>query len=176
MTEKEETIFNLIIKHIKENNTMPTMRFIQNKLGFKSINSITQYFKSLENKGYLGRNSNNEYVTTAAIFNNNLKRIKIINLKNKYIEIVLNKNKNYLGYKLNNNYFKKDFFIKNDILIIEENSKLLNGDFGLFIIDNKYRLMKYNYIEGFYVLNDIETLYLNHVKTVGKVIKIIRTI
>lgn len=175
MTEKEEIIFKIIIEYVKENNTMPSRRFIQRKLNFKSINSITQYFKSLEKKGYL-KHVKHKYIIGNSIYDSGLKKIKIINLKNSEIEVILNKKKNYIGYKLNNNYFRKSHLLKNDILIIEKKNALHEGDLGLFIIDNNYRIMTYNYKDGFFLLSDNETIYLNHVKIIGKVIKIIRTI
>ena len=175
MTEKEEKILKIITQYTRANNTMPTRRFLQKELNYKSINSITQYLKSLEKKGYLKRH-NNKLVIGNVIYNDNLKRIKIINLKNTEIEIVLNKKKNYLGYKLNNNYFKNNYLLKDDVLIIEKRKELGSGNIGLFIIDNKYRIMKYDYKDGFYLLSDNETIYLNHVKIIGKVVRIIRKI
>ena len=176
MTEKEELILKTICQYIKDNNTMPTRRFIQRKLNYKSVNSITQYFKSLEQKGYLKYNNNHKLIIGNSLYNNNLKNIKIVNQKNQTIELLLNKKKNYLGYRLNNNCFENEFILKGDTLIIEKKKELNVGDIGLFIIDNHYRVMKYNYRDGFYLLSDKETLYLNHVKIIGKVIKIIRTI
>ena len=70
MSENEEKILNIIKKYLKENNVMPTRRFIQKKIGYKSINSITQYFKSLEKKGYLKRNNNNQLIVSNNINNN----------------------------------------------------------------------------------------------------------
>ena len=147
------------------------------KLNYKSVNSISQYFKSLERKGYLIRNNFNKLVINGNITSNyNLKKIKIINTKNESIEISLNKRKNYIGYRINNNCFKNINILKNDILIIEINKKLNTNDLGLFIIDNKYRIMKYDYKDGFYILKDNETILLNHVKAIGKVKKLIRSI
>lgn len=176
MTEKEERVLKIIIEYVKENNIMPTRRFIQKRLNYKSVNSITQYFNSLKNKGYLKYNNCHQLTIGNVIHDNNLKRIKIINSNNQEIELILNKNKDYLGYKLNNNYFKNDYLIKGDILIIEKDKKLHKNDLGLFLIDNKYRVMKYDYQDGFYLLSDKEIMYLNNINIIGKVIKIIKTI
>lgn len=175
MTEKEEIVLKVISDYINENNTLPTRRFIQKKLNYKSINSITQFLLSLEKKGYL-KHINHKFIIGNSIYNNNIRRIKIINSKNTEVELLLNKKKNYLGYKLNNNYFLHNHLIKGDILIIERKKELCIGDIGLFIVDNNYRIMTYNYKDGFYLLTDKETIYLNHVKIIGKVIKIIRKI
>lgn len=176
MTEKEEIILKIITEYVIKNHTMPTRRYIKNKLNYKSVNSITQYFKSLEKKGYLKYNNNHKLTIGNNIYNSNIRRIRIINSKNNEIELILNKKKNYLGYKLNNNYFKNEHLLKGDILIIEKKKELHIGDIGLFIINSKYRVMRYDYKDGFYLLSDSETIYLNHVKIIGKVIKVIRTI
>ena len=93
-------------------------------------------------------------------------------MNNKYINIILNKNKKYLAYKINNNYFNNIGILKNDILVIEVNKRLKPSDLGLFIIDKKYRIMKYNYKDGFYLLSDNEEILLNKVNIIGKVIMI----
>ena len=177
MNENEEKIMKIIIQYYKKNQSMPTRRFIQKKLKYISVSSITQYFKSLENKGYLVRDSLNRIIINNYVITDyNVKRIKVLNLQNEYLNIILNKKKNYLGYRLNNNYFENQGILKNDFLIIEKDKKLNIGDFGLFIINSKYRIMKYNYKDGFYLLEDNEILILNHVNSLGKVIQIIRKI
>ena len=84
------------------------------------------------------------------------------------------KNKKYLAYKIHHDYFNNQGIIKNDTLIIEETKKIKPNDFGLFLIDNKYRIMKYNYQDGFYILSDWEEILLNRIKIIGKVIMIER--
>ena len=175
MNENEEKILQTIISYVKENHIMPTRRFIQKALNYKSVNSITQYIKSLEKKGYLKRDIINKIIINGHItYNNNYKRLKIVNTKNDYIEIILNQKKDYLAYIIKNNYFDKMGIFRNDLLIIEKNKKIKPNDLGLFIIDNKYRIMKYDYKDGFYLLKDNELVVLNHIEIVGKVIQIIR--
>ena len=177
MTEKEKLIFNEIIKYYQKNNTMPSMYYLKEKLNYKSINSIYQFFKSLEKKELLKRNMHNKLIPkNIDTLKNNIDIIDIVNSKEK-INLILNDNKKYLGYKLKNNIFEKEcHLIKNDILIIEVNKKLKNNDLGLFIIDNKYRVMKYKYQDGFYLLKDSEELFLYKVNIIGKVIMTIRKI
>ena len=143
MTNKEEQVFKIIIDYIKENGNTPSFRYIQKSLKYKSINSITQYLKSLENKGYIKKNNHKISINNTIIYNKNIKRIKIINMNNKYIELALNYKKNYLAYKINHNYFSKISILKNDILVFQKSKKIRDNDIGLFIIDNKYRVMKY---------------------------------
>ena len=175
MNPKEEEILNVIINYFKENNTMPTRRYLQKRFGYKSINSITQYLLSLEKQSYLKRNSESKLVLNNHMmpYQDNLKIIKIINT-NRFIKLFLNKRKKYMAYKINNNYFNNIGIIKNDLLIIEITDKIKPNNLGLFIIDGKYRIMQYNYRDGFYLLMDNEELILNKIKIVGKVIQIIR--
>lgn len=177
MTNKEEEILKIITNYLKKNKVMPTFRFIQKKLNYKSVNSIYQYLKKLEKNGYLIRNDNgNLILNNNTLYNNKLRKIRIINLKNKYLEMALNKKNNYLAFKIPHNYFNKMNILKNDILIIQENKKLKNNDLGLFIIDNKPRIMLYHYKDGFYLLKDRELIILNKVQILGKVIILHRKI
>ena len=176
MNQKEEEILKEIVSYYNKNKVMPTFRYLQKRFNFKSVNSITRYIKSLEQQHYLIRNNNNNKVILSEYSGNNtnLKTINVINMNNKYINIILNKNKKYLAYKINNNYFNNMGILKNDILVIEINKRLKPNDLGLFIIDKKYRIMKYNYKDGFYLLSDKEEILLNKVNIIGKVIMIER--
>ncbi len=175
MNQKEEEILKAIKDYFKENYTMPTRRYLQKLFNYKSINSITRIVKSLEEKNYLIRNKNNKLIlnNNSLYHNENLKQIKVIN-NNSLLNIVLDKRKNYLAYKIHNNFFNSIGILRNDILVIEQNKKLKDNDIGLFIIDKQYRVMKYNYKDGFYILTDNEEILLNQVKIIGKVIMIER--
>ena len=175
MTNKEAKVLEEIKSYYKENNNMPSIRYLQKKLNYKSSNSISQYLNALEKENYLVRNKENELVLTNPSYDNNLKTIEIVNTK-KFINIFLLKDKKYLAYQIKHDYFKEDSIIKNDILIIEVNKKVQDNDLGLFIINNKYRIMKYNYLDGFHILTDKERLILSKVTVIGKVIKLERNI
>lgn len=175
MNEKEEKILEEIINYYKENKVMPTRRYLQKVFNFKSVNSITKYIKSLEEQNYLIRNKDNKIILNKYTNENtNLKTITIINMNNKHINLILDKNKKYIAYKIHNNYFNNIGILRNDILVIEINKRLKPNDLGLFIIDKEYRIMRYNYKDGFYLLSDKENVLLNKVNTIGKVIMIER--
>ena len=97
MNDKEELILKEIIDYNSINHIMPTRRYLQMKLGFKSVNSITQYIKSLIKQNYLRYDDNRKLVIDNTLFiqNNDLKKIRIINRKNEYTNIILNKRKKY---------------------------------------------------------------------------------
>ena len=61
-----------------------------------------------------------------------------------------------------------------DYLIIEKTNNLEDNDIGLFVINKKYRIMKYFYKDGFYILKDNEVLTLYKVRIIGKVIGVYR--
>ncbi len=175
MNKKEEKILEEIINYYKENKVMPTRRYLQKVFNFKSVNSITKYIKSLEEQNYLIRNKDNKIILNKYTNENtNLKTINIINMNNKHINLILDKNKKYVAYKIHNNYFNNIGILRNDILVIEINKRLKPNDLGLFIIDKEYRIMRYNYKDGFYLLSDKEDILLNKVNIIGKVIMIER--
>jgi len=175
MNKKEEKILAEIINYVKKYCVMPSRRYLQKKFNYQSVNSISRYIKSLEKQNYLIRNSNGKLIlNNYSISDSNIKSINIINANNQSINIILSKKKQYLAYKMHNNFFNNLGIIRNDILIIEKKKKLNIDDLGLFIIDGKYRIMKYNYNDGFYLLSDKEELILHTVKIIGKVILIER--
>ena len=173
---KKKAILLEIVDYVNKNKIMPTRRYLQKKFNFKSVNSITQYIKSLEKENYLIKNSAGKLILdqSAIFYDLSLKKIKIINSNNLFAHIIIDKNKSYVGFKIHNNFFNYCKIFRNDILIIELKKELENNDIGLFIIDEKYRIMKYNYKDGFYILKDYEELLLNKIKIIGKVIMIER--
>ena len=155
---------------------MPSLRYLQNLLNYKSHNSILQFIKSLEKKNYLIRknnklilNNNYEY------FNTGLKILKIINDRNE-IKIILNSKNDYLAFKVKNNKLNKFNILKDDILIIMRKKKIKNKELGLFLINNNYEIYKYVYLDGFHILESDKILYLNKINLIGKVIQIKRDV
>ncbi len=171
MNNKEEIILKEIINYVNDNYRMPTMRYLQKRLLYKSINSIKEYINSLERQNYLIRNKENKLILNnySKYYQTGLKTIKIIN-SNQTIHLILNKSDKYIAYKINHDYFNNIGVFHNDILIIKKINKIKDNELGLFIIDNKYRVMKYQYRDGFYILSDKEELVLNRINLIGKVI------
>lgn len=175
MTEKEEQIYHQITNYYQENKIMPSVRELQNILGYKSPNSIYQIIKQLETKGYLERNSHNKIVLVdnPILEPSEFVTMKVVNTKEKLI-LNLDIRKKYVGYKIKNDYFNDLYIKKMDYLIIEKTNKLEDNDLGLFVINKKYRIMKYFYKDGFYILEDNEIITLYRVKIIGKVIGVYR--
>jgi SOS-response transcriptional repressor LexA len=53
LTKKQKEVLNAIKKYINQNGISPTFEELKNILYFKSNNSLVQFFKSLEKKGYI---------------------------------------------------------------------------------------------------------------------------
>ena len=80
MNYKEELILKEIIDYNCVNHIMPTRRYLQNKFGYKSVNSITQYIKSLIKQNYLRYDNNHNIVidNTLIMQENNFQVISLI--------------------------------------------------------------------------------------------------
>ena len=168
LTEKEKRVYESIKKFIKKNNYSPTIRELSKILVYKSTRTIHMYLQKLKEKNYITYNNKPRSI----IINNEFKKnLLIINTK-KVLEI--NFDEHIIIYQINNDYFKKDAIKRNDYLIINTKSHIKNNDLGLFIINKDYRIMKYNYIDGFYILEDKEQLIVCEIKLIGKVVGVYR--
>lgn len=171
MTEKQEKILQEIKKFYQDNNAMPSIRYLKNKLHYKSTNTIYKHLISLENNGYLVRNNLNKLVITN--IDSKIRSIKIINSPKK-ISLLLKNSDKYVGFQFKNNYLLKQNINKGDILIIKKNIKLKNHDLGLFLIDNQFQILEYSYNNGFYILKGENIITLYKVKIIGKVVMVER--
>lgn len=61
LTHKQRDFLDFIINYKKKHQIWPTYREIADEFDYKSPNSVTQNIKSLLNKGYLVRKSDDEY-------------------------------------------------------------------------------------------------------------------
>lgn len=170
LTEKEMIVYTAIKKFIQKKNYSPTIRELTKILNYKSTRTVYYYLQKLKEKNYIFQeNKKNRSI----IINNRLnEKIIVMNTK-KIIEI--NWGNNTLLFQIKNNYFTEYGILKNDYLIINNKSNIKNNDLGLFIINNQHRIMKYNYIDGFYVLEDNEKEIVYKIKLIGKVVGIYRT-
>ncbi len=177
MSEKAKEILNVIIDYYNNNKTMPSIRYLMNIVNIKSTSTIHYHLNKLEKKGYLKRNKSNNRILSENYesLKNGLKIIEVINDKDK-IKIIIDDNNNYIAFKVKDNILKEVGIIKGDILIIKKTTTLKNNDLGLFMINNKYYVMKYFYKDGFYILeSDVKRIY-NKIKIIGKVMYLERKI
>ncbi len=174
MQKRSELVLYEIRNYYEKYKLMPTVRYLQKKFNYKSTNSIYKHLLSLEKDGYLIRNSFNKLIISNYNTDYTLKNLEIINSK-KHMALAIDNNK-YCAFIIKNNYFIKMHICKGDTLIIKKTNKLKNNDLGLFIINNKYQILKYFYRDGFYLLSDKESIILHKVKIIGKVTMIERKI
>lgn len=169
LNDKELLIYKTIYTFINKNNYSPSIRELCKLLDIKSTKTIYNYLKKLKEKNLIYYDHNKK---RTIIINKNINnKVNVINTK-KIIEI--NINSNHLIYQIKNNYFENYNIKKNDYLIINIEKKIKNNDLGLFIINNEYRVMKYTYIDSYYILEDKTKEILNRINLVGIVEAIYR--
>ena len=162
LNDKELIVYETIYDFINKNDYSPTIRELCKILNYKSTKTIYNYLNKLKEKNFIS--FNNKRKRTIIINANINNKVTVINTK-KIIEI--NVNSDYLIYQIKNNYFEKHFIKRNDYLIINIKKKIKNNDLGLFIINNEYRIMKYNYLDGYYILEDNTKEVLNKINLIG---------
>ena len=175
MNNKKELILQEIRRYYEVNKLMPSIRYLQKTFNYQSTNTIYKYLISLEDEGYLTRNSYHNLVLNNYSNKHTIRNIKILNSK-RSLSLYLDNDHKYTAFVNQHNYFEKYNILKGDILIIKKKNKLQNNDLGLFLINNQYKIMKYTYKNGFYILEDIEEIILHKVKIIGKVVMVERKI
>lgn len=169
LNNREITIYNEIYNFISKNNYSPTIRELCKILNIKSTKTIYLYLKKLNDKKMITYQPNKKRsIIINKSFNN---KLVVINTNT---EMKININSNHLIYQIKTNNFEKCHLKKNDYLIINIKKKIKNNDLGLFLINNEYRIMKYNYIDSYYILEDNEKEILNSINLIGTVEAIYR--
>lgn len=162
----ENKIYEVICESYKRNGIEPSIRDIGKELGIKYHNGIYYYLKKLEKKNLI-KHINGKWVLNKC----DGYSVNVLN-ENRYFILDYSKNERFI-FKIKNNYFNDLMIKKNDYLIIESH-KLNNGDLGLFIINDEYRIMRYEYKEGFYLLSDNSVEVVSKINCIGKVVGLIR--
>lgn len=169
MTENEVKIFEIIKRYIDNYNEGPTLREIQNKLGYLSISNIYSNVLKLDKKGYIIYKKGRKKGIYLPSTKKNI-YLKTINTKKMSFSFC-----NKIIYKVKGDYFSNINIHNSDYIIIDKNKKILTKGLGLFLIENKPRLMKYEVIDTYYILTDYETLYLDRIDFLGRACGLLRT-
>lgn len=169
LNEKEIKVYETIKKFIEVHRYSPSIRELNNILNYKSTKTIYRYLKNLKEKGYLNYQ---EHKKRSISINDTIKKNIVVMNTKKILNI--NFNEDIVIFQIKNNYFQNLAIKKNDYLIINIKSKIKDGDIGLFIINNDYRVMRYTYYDGFHILEDNEKEYLYKINLIGKVVGIYR--
>ena len=96
----KDNVLKIIREFYKEKGYMPSIRFIQNKLKYKSSNYVYRMMNKLCEEGYLVHYKDSKKWVIADIDNTYIK-VKALN-EDDYLLIKQNK-KNYTVYKIRNN-------------------------------------------------------------------------
>lgn len=169
LNEKELYIYETIYNFINKNSYSPTIRELCKLTNYKSTKTIYRYLNKLKENNYIDLKKHKK---RCIIINNFIQeKVIVINTKEK---INININSDNVVFQIKNNYFKDYYIKKNDYLIINTKKKIKNNDLGLFLINNKYRVMKYSFYDGYYILEDNEKEILSRINLIGVVENIYR--
>lgn len=169
LNDKEKRVLEAINEYIKEHEYSPTIRDLCQILGYKSTKTIWTYLHKLQEKKLINYKHNKKRNITLNKINSPL---IAINTSEKLTLL----NKECVIYHVKSNFLKEFNILKNEYLIIDTSKCPKNNQLGLFIINNEYRIMKFNYKDGYYILNDNETEILHKVNIIGKVVGLYKTI
>lgn len=169
LNDKEKRVLEAINEYIKEHEYSPTIRDLCQILGYKSTKTIWTYLHKLQEKKLINYKHNKKRNITLNKINSPL---IAINTSEKLTLL----NKECVIYHVKSNVLKEFNILKNEYLIVDTSKRPKNNQLGLFIINNEYRIMKFNYKDGYYILNDNETEILHKVNIIGKVVGLYKTI
>ena len=99
--------------------------------------------------------------------------------ENDYVYLYnLKKNTNYIAFRTHNNRLNNECIKCLDILIIEKDLNNLENKLVLVLINDKYRILKYQKKDSFiYLLDDYQTYFLTSFDSIiGKVCQVIRNV
>lgn len=169
LNDKEIKIYETIKSFIKDNGYSPSIRDLCKILNIKSTKTVYNYLVKLKGKKIIDFPKSQK--RSLSITNTVNYSLLIINTKNMMTFDIEN---NHLLFQIKNNFFNEYFIKKNDYLVINVKKRIKNNDLGLFLINDEYRIMKYTYYDGYYILEDNKKEVLYQINLLGVVEKIIR--
>lgn len=180
LTKKQQKFFNTIFKFYQKNYYLPSIGELKKIFDYKSYNTLYKYLLILENKGYLkySRDKKKIIYLNQGINSNNFFKIPIINDQDVVEVTNLELNKEYLAIRIHNNRMNSYHLQNKDIIIIEKTLNNLNNKLVCVLIDDKYKILKYEKKDSFIYLFDDYNSYLltSFNKIIGKVKMVIRTL
>lgn len=193
ITEKQRILYDCIKESIKNDGYPPTVRELSSRLGISS--SATQArLQKLEEAGYLKRDLTKP--RTLEIVNDDAKIIEVMNIPilesivgdslfsnhniKDYLPIptkIVNSKESFL-FKIKDNSMINAHILKGDMIIVNVESIAEDGDIVLAFYDGSTVVRRFFKENEHYLLqpeNDtIETIIIDHVKILGKIIGIFR--
>lgn len=190
VTENERRVFDFIKSRVEEGYP-PTVREICEHFGYKSTSTAHRYIKTLTDKGFLEKGSNQN--RAIKLKGSGGMRIPLVGTVTAGTPITaIEYVTEYINFQPAKNYQNPLFALKvrgesminaaildGDIVIVEQTSYAENGDMVVALVDNEDATVKTFYKEkGHYRLqpeNDsMEPIILQQVSILGKVVGVIR--
>lgn len=180
LTKKQEEFFQIIVHYYQDKFLYPSLNDLKKLTNYKSYNTIYKYLNILETKGYIIYNKEEKKISYIkySFYNNKILQIPIIN-ENDYVYLYnLKKNTNCIAFRTHNNRLNNECIKCLDILIIEKDLNNLENKLVLVLINDKYRILKYQKKDSFiYLLDDYQTYFLTSFDSIiGKVCQVIRNV
>lgn len=180
LTKKQEEFFQIIVHYYQDKFLYPSLNDLKKLTNYKSYNTIYKYLNILETKGYIIYNKEEKKISYIkySFYNNKILQIPIIN-ENDYVYLYnLKKNTNCIAFRTHNNRLNNECIKCLDILIIEKDLNNLENKLVLVLINDKYRILKYQKKDSFiYLLDDYQTYFLTSFDSIiGKVCQVIRSV
>ena len=180
LTKKQEEFFQIIVRYYQDKFLYPSLNDLKKLTNYKSYNTIYKYLNILETKGYIIYNKEEKKISYIkySFYNNKILKIPIMNENDQVYLYNLKKNTNYIAFRTHNNRLNNECIKCLDILIIEKDLNNLENKLVLVLINDKYRILKYQKKDSFiYLLDDYQTYFLTSFDSIiGKVCQVIRSV
>ena len=195
MKEREQSVYEYVVKTIRENGYSPSVRDIKEALGFKSTSNVQAYLSRLEERGLLYKESGkSRTLRIGGEGEESFARIPI--LGNVAAGELSFAEENYDGYinfcvspslageslfalRVHGTSMRDAGILDGDILIVEKTPYAENGDIVVAMAENETTVKKYYKENGKFRLqpqnDEFEPIILDEVEILGKVIAAMRT-
>src|SRR5207248_4143514 len=160
LTERERNILDFIQREQREKGITPSTREIQRHFGFASQTSVMQYIAALERKGFLDRHARKARALITPAMKIRITDVPIYGqipagmsaLTEQTIEghvsldsrsANVSKNRGTFALRVRGDSMIGAHIIDGDILILEDNKEVQNGDIVAALIDGETTLKRY---------------------------------
>jgi repressor LexA len=169
LTAKQQRILNFIETYIESNEQSPSLFDIQKFLGVKSLSTVHQHIRALENKGYLQRDTHStrgiNYVMNAGKHIGEFIRIPMVGTiiagypidaveeVDEYIMLPSNQLGNanqhqFFALKVKGDSMVDSFVTEDDLVVAVKTTSVRDGDMVVAINPDGEATLKYFYDEG----------------------------
>jgi len=168
LTTKQRHILQYIDEFIENNGDSPSLFEIQKFMGVKSLSTVHQYIKAIEEKGYLQKDSTAArgitYIMNAGKYIGQMIKIPMVGTIiagypidaieqiSEYIKVPLDlkldRNLDYYALKVRGDSMKDSYIAEGDIVIVLKTTIVKNGEMVVALTKNGEATLKHFYLEG----------------------------